>query len=87
DLKFTQGDIIQYISVGKNSSKMYRKTVRDIDIPAFELVDYLVNVEQVQNGYGGYASNEPLGVYRVGVGISSSGDKTRIALRDTFLYL
>lgn len=87
DLKFTQGDIIQYISVGKNSSKMYRKSVRDIEIPAFDLVDYLVNVEQVQKGYGGYASNEPLGVYRIGIGVSSSGDKTRIALRDTFLYL
>lgn len=84
---FTRADIIQYISVGKNSAKMYRKVVRDITVPDFDLVDYLLNVEQVQGGYGGYATNEPLGVYRVGVGISSSGDKTRIALRDTFYYL
>lgn len=86
-MKFTRADIIQYISVGKNSAKMYRKNVRDITVPDFDLVDYLLNVEQVQGGYGGYATNEALGVYRVGVGISSSGDKTRIALRDTFLYL
>lgn len=86
-LKFTRGDIIQYISVGKNSAKMYRKSVRDINIPEFDLVDYLLNVEQVRDGYGCYATNEPLGVYRVGIGISSSGNRTRIALRDTFFYL
>lgn len=87
DMKFFRRDIIQLISVGKNSAKMYRRQVRDIDIPDFELVDYLLNIEQVKAGYGAYASNEPLGVYRVGVGISSSGDKTRIALRDTFRYI
>lgn len=87
DMKFSRRDIIQLISVGKNSAKMYRKRVRDIDIPDFDLVDYLLNIEQVKTGYGAYASNEPLGVYRVGVGISSSGDKTRIALRDTFRYI
>lgn len=86
-LKFYRADIIQYISVGKNSSKMYRKIVRNIDIPSFDLVDYLVNVEQVKDGYGAYSSNEPLGVYRVGIGISSTGDKTRIALRDSFHYI
>ncbi len=85
-MHFDQRAIIQFISVGKNSSKMYRRTVRDFELPDFELVDYFANVEQVKSGLGCYASNEPLGVYRVGIGVSSTGNKTRYLLIESLKY-
>lgn len=86
-LVFTRASVIQFISVGKHSSKMYRSSVRDFEYPEFEVVDYLANVEQIRDGLGCYASNEPLGVYRVGIGISATGNKTRYILIDTFKYI
>ena len=85
-LRFDRGAIIQYISVGTNSSKMYRKSVRAFDVPDFDVTDYFMNVEQVRNGTARFVSDDCYGVYRVGIGIASSGVRSRRALVKSFDY-
>lgn len=84
--KFYRRDIIRFISVGANSSKMYRRAVRDFEFPDFEVVDYFANVEQVGEGFAAFASDAPLGVYRAGIGVASSGSKTREILDECFMF-
>lgn len=84
--KFYRKDIIKLIAIAANSSKMYRKSVRDFDLPGFELVDYFANVEQVKGGYAAFASDKALGVYRSGIGVASSGPKTRVILTQCFAF-
>lgn len=72
EYKFYRKDIIEYVAIGANSSKMYRSSLRDVVLPNFNLVDYTVNVLQIGNGYAAYSSNNALGVYRVGVGVTGS---------------
>ncbi|MCA1854621.1 glycosyltransferase [Massilia oculi] len=84
--RFDRGDILRFITIGMNSSKMYRANVRDFPLPIFPVVDYFINVEQVGSGYAAFVGTEPLGVYRVGGGVASAGNLTRIVLRDSFLY-
>src|SRR5690606_18468385 len=67
--RFYRPDIINYVAIGANSSKMYRSELNSIALPDFDLVDYTMNVIQVDNGYAAYCSAESLGVYRCGVGI------------------
>ncbi len=86
DLRFDRGSIIQYISIGANSSKMYRKVVRDFVLPDFDVVDYFANVEQVANGVARLVGYENYGVYRAGIGIASGGAKTRQILAKCFVY-
>lgn len=76
--KFYAGDIIRLVAIGLHSSKMYRNC--QVDLPDFEAVDYLMNVLEVRDGFASFASNEPLGVYRVGMGIASIGSGTRIII-------
>lgn len=83
---FVRKDIFQYITIGMNSSKMYRASVRDISLPDFPLLDYFANVEQVGDGCAGFVSSTPLGVYRTGIGIASSGSKTKVLLVKSFEY-
>lgn len=85
-MEFDRAAILQFIAVGPNSSKMYRRSVRDFDVTDFEILDYFANVEQVADGVGCYACDAPLGVYRAGVGISSGSNKTRLLLCETFLF-
>lgn len=84
-LKFDRGDVLQYISIGLNSSKMYRKSVRHYDTPKFPIVDYYSNVEQIGDGYARFAVGGYYGVYRSGIGISAQGRETRDILRNCFL--
>lgn len=86
DIEFGRGDVIQYISVGFNSSKMYRKSVRAFDVPNFEIADYFANVEQVGDGVARFAGSKPYGVYRIGIGIASGGLSTRRSLANSFYY-
>lgn len=86
EMKFYRRDIIKYISIGANSSKMYRKSVRDFVEPDFDIVDYFANVEQVRNGYARLVDDRCYGVYRTGIGISSSGIKTRSILVSCFYF-
>lgn len=85
-MEFDRAAILQFIAVGPNSSKMYRRSVREFNVADFETLDYFANVEQVADGVGCYACDAPLGVYRAGVGISSGGNKTRLLLCKTFLF-
>lgn len=76
---YTRADLIKYGTIGTNSSKMYRKLVESEALPPpnFELIDYFVNVIQVGSGVARFTGNKPLGVYRLGIGIASSGSKTK----------
>ncbi|CAQ86419.1 MULTISPECIES: glycosyltransferase family 2 protein [Photorhabdus] len=84
--KYYRKDILQYIAIGVNSSKMYRRNTffyPQVDIP---ITDYFLNVEQVGDNYAAFVGNEILGVYRAGIGIASDGNKTKIMLSKTFSY-
>ena len=86
EMKFYRKDILQYISIGANSSKMYRRCIREFDKPSFDVVDYFANVEQIGDGYARLVDDRSYGVYRTGIGISSSGNRTRLILRDCFYF-
>jgi hypothetical protein len=83
---YTRAAILRHISVGANSSKMYRASTRVTEYPDFNIVDYFENVEQVGAGRACYVSDQPYGVYRANIGIASSGSGTRLALCNCFLY-
>ena len=76
--EYTRADLIKYGAVGANSSKMYRRLDGEGICPDFDLIDYFVNVIQVGDGVACFTGNTPLGVYRLGVGIASSGSATKI---------
>jgi glycosyltransferase involved in cell wall biosynthesis len=84
--EFRRADILRLITIGMNSSKMYRAAVRDFTFPDFAVVDYFANVEKVGDGFASFASDQPLGVYRTGIGIATAGNGTRILLQKSFLY-
>ncbi|TPH18955.1 glycosyltransferase family 2 protein [Litorilituus lipolyticus] len=71
--KYYRSDIIKYIAIGANSSHMYRSKFKLEKRPNFDVVDYYKNVVTVGSGYATFVNDEALTVYRVGVGISSSG--------------
>lgn len=83
---YTRAAILRHISVGANSSKMYRASRRVAEYPDFNIVDYFENVEQVGAGRACFVSDLPYGVYRASIGIASSGSGTRLALCKSFLY-
>lgn len=84
--EFDRAAIIQLMAIGTNSSKMYRRSVRDFLLPDFDVIDYFVNVEQVGSGVACFAGYKPYGVYRQGIGIASTGTRTREILADCFEY-
>ena len=83
---FGRGDIIGLIAIGLNSSKMYRSSVRDFVLPAFPVIDYFANVEQIGGGKAFFVGAEPLGVYRAGIGIASSGLGTKRIMANCFVH-
>lgn len=83
---FNRGELIKFGAIGVNSSKMYRKSVRDFKIPDFEVMDYFANVEQVGDGVACFSGSVPFGVYRLGVGVASSGAKTRQILGESLVF-
>lgn len=78
--RYTRAELIKYGTVGTNSSKMYRKLLAGelVPFPDFEQIDYFVNVIQVGEGVACFSGDKPLGVYRLGVGVASSGVKSKI---------
>jgi len=84
--KFDRGDVLRNITIGMHSSKMYRSSLKKFLLPNFPLLDYSINVEQLDSGFASFVSDVPLGVYRAGIGIASAGDGTKILLAKTFLY-
>ena len=85
-VSFDRGDFLRYITLGMNSAKMYRARMRDFPRPDFPVIDFFMNVEQVGDGRAGFAGSAPLGVYRCGIGIASSGNTTRKELQRSMLY-
>ncbi len=83
---FDRGDILQFISIGANSTKMYRAYNTDIKMPNFDVVDYFMNVEEVSDKKAYFVNDKIYGVYRAGIGIASTGSGTRIILCKSFLY-
>lgn len=83
---FKRSDILRFISVGFNSSKMYRASEGNFEVPEFPIVDYLANVEQVGLGYAHFVGDRPLGTYRAEIGIASSSSETKFILKKTFSY-
>lgn len=83
---FTRADILKFISIGMNSSKMYRAGSFDFELPDFPILDYFSNVEQVGKGHANFVSDKPLGVYRAGIGIASSDAKIKVVLDQSFRY-
>lgn len=82
--KFYQKDIIQFVAIGLHSSKMYRNM--ELIYPDFPIIDYFVNVQHVQDGYATFVSDEIFGVYRVGIGIASVSNNTKILTSKTLSY-
>lgn len=83
---FSRSDILRYGTIGLHSSKMYRRSVREFPLPPFPVLDFVINVEQVQHGYAGFLQSPPLGVYRFGVGVSTRDGTTRRLLAQSFCY-
>lgn len=83
---FSQADVMRMISVGTNSSKMYRRPAIAYPYPDIPTLDYFETVEQTGQGYATYAGMQCLAVYRAGIGIASQGLATRFALHQTFRY-
>lgn len=75
--RFYRSDLIKFGTLGCNSTKMYRNGVYEPTNINFPIIDYYINIEQVGEGYACFVGDAPLGVYRTGMGISSSGVKTR----------
>lgn len=84
ELRFDRGAIIQHISIGKHSSKMYRKAVRDFVVPDFDVTDYFADVEQVRTGVARFVGHKTYGVYRMGIGIEYKGIRLQQALAKSF---
>ena len=75
--KLYRGDLIKYMAVAVNSSVMYRAIKLEREEVEFDVLDWLINVNKVGDGYGTFASEKPLTVYRTFVGVSSNGTIVR----------
>lgn len=87
DIRFDRGALIEFMSIGYHSSKMYRRAAQSLSELDIEPIDYYVNVEQVGEGYARFAGRENLGVYRMVGGISATGSRSRIALANSIVHL
>lgn len=85
---FTKRDLLQFITIGAHSSKMYRLPSCELSEPPFGMLDFYANIEHLGEKKG-YIIPEVLGAYRAGIGIASSGHGTRKLLSDTlgFFYI
>lgn len=84
---FYKKDIIEFVAIGANSSKMYRANCRLKEFPSFDMVDYTINVLEVGDGYASYCSRDTLGVYRQGVGIAGSPSVNKSVLKSLEYFL
>ena len=83
---FTRQDLLKYGTIGIHSSKMYRSSSKISNYPDFPILDYFTDVEQIGDGKAKILVGEPLGAYRMHIGISSGTSKTLEILRHTLLY-
>ncbi|UJF23142.1 glycosyltransferase family 2 protein [Shewanella sp. OMA3-2] len=85
--KYTQSELMKYITIGLHSSVMYRSECRLNHSPSFPVLDYLANVEIIRDGYASFCNDEVYGVYRAGIGIASEGGTTKRIMGQTIEYL
>jgi len=84
---FKRRELLRFMAVGLHSSKMYRASNKEFEIPPFPIIDTFVNIEQIgEEGTANFIGDRPLGVYRTGIGMASSGNTTTITLQKSFLY-
>ena len=84
--KFTREDIAGLVSIGYHSAKMYRNLSTALAVSDFPVTDYFMNMEHIKDGWATVIGGSPLGVYRAGIGIASSGDATKRILQKTFHF-
>ena len=85
--RFNQKDLAQLITIGFNSSKMFKNHLSyDVKVN-FDIVDYYLNIEKLNFGYAAFIGDTYYTVYRAGIGIASNGIKTKIILNQTWIYL
>lgn len=83
---YSRSDIIQLVTVGLHSSKMFINRPLLLPFVDFDIVDYFINIHQIKNGKADFVRSEPLGVYRAGIGMASAGLKTRRILAKCFSH-
>lgn len=84
-MKFYFEDILNFVTIGFHSTKMYRfKGV--FERKNFQIVDYYANLIHVGDGYAAFVSMDCLAVYRAGIGIASDGNKTKRIVFETLRY-
>jgi glycosyltransferase involved in cell wall biosynthesis len=69
---FKRKDLLLYMAIATNSSKMYRKELKSFYIPDFEILDFFVNIEQIKDKKAYIINNQIYGVYRMGIGVSTN---------------
>lgn len=79
---FERKDLLMYMAVATNSSKMYRKEVKYFEIPDFEVLDFYANIEQIGDQKAYFIDNNFYGVYRIGIGISTN---SRIKIKELII--
>lgn len=79
--KFKQEDLLTIGSIACNSAKMYRKKVAVNVNAENNYLDFYINVVQLKSGYA-YIIGEFLGVYRSGVGVSTSSNIKNIFIKN-----
>jgi hypothetical protein len=57
------------------NDRVLQNFLRDYERPNIDLNDIFINVEQVKDGVARFVGPTYYGVYRMGVGISSNGNK------------
>lgn len=87
ELWFRKADQINYILIGAHSSKMYRAGLEKVKVPEAGFLDFFIDATQLRNGAGVLLCGRSYGVYRMGVGISSSGSTKPILLGNLEWFL
>lgn len=76
---FERKDLLMYMAVATHSSKMYRRDLKNFDMPKFTISDFYMNIEQIQKRKAYFINDKCYGVYRVGIGQSTN---SKIAIRN-----
>lgn len=84
--KVSKEMLLSLITIGANSSKMYRNGSLSFSRPPFPVLDYYANYLQMGNGYASFIGEEIFGVYRLGEGMSTSMN-TRKLICKTILHI
>lgn len=81
---FEKKELLMYMAVASNSSKMYREEVKNLEVPKFDILDFYANIIQIEDKKAYFVSNKIYGIYRIGVGISTNAKpKIKSAIYET----